>query len=148
MGYYFEKAKTRKELNEEQLSRYQALRSSKEELPLELTARIEEVRAHIGLLTSGEVMSALEELVQDAFIAWVLAGEDPSKVEWVDPDKLIVPTPPPTEEEKRRAAEWSENFMRQLREHEVERQQNEADWRTAHPIRYFFRQLAERLSRR
>ena len=152
MGYYFERARTKKELDTEQKIRYEILRAPSTVLHPALEARLEACKAYVGPITSGEVWSALDELAQDAFVVWVLAGEDPAKVEWKNPDDLTVPQPPPTDEERRRAAEWAENFKRGLEEDRQEaarlRQQAEADWQKQHPIRHFFRQLAERLSRR
>lgn len=146
MGYYFERAKSRKDLTEEQLGRYEALRSSDDLRPWALESRLKLIRNYIGPLTSGEVMSALEELVQDAFVVWILAGEDPAKAQWANPDDLIVPPSPPTEEERQRAEEWSRNFMRQLEE---QRKQDEADWeeymRVSHPIRHFLGKIVDKL---
>lgn len=105
MGYYYEKARTSKDLSEEQLNRYNALRSTGlKDLP-ELLSRLEEIKEYIGPLFNGETMSAHEELVQDAIVTWILAGEDPEKVSWTEPSDLAVEPPPRTEEEKRASAE-------------------------------------------
>ena len=113
MGYYFQKARSPKDLNEEQLARYNQLRSPEndEEHAPELLRRYQEVKDYIGPLTSGEIMSAHEELVQDTVVTWILAGEDPSKVEWSDPKDLVIPEPEPTEEEKlERTRRYNERY--------------------------------------
>lgn len=114
MGYYFEKARSKKDLNPKQLERYKALRSGDEPLPQALIDRIEAVKKYVGPIFSGEIWAALEELVQDAFVAWVFAGEDPSKIQWSDPEDLIVPPPPPSEEEKRRTEQWKYEFFKKV----------------------------------
>lgn len=116
MGYYFEKARSRKDLSPEQLERYNAFRSPDSTLPIpqELHDRIEFIKEYVGLVTSGEVWSAFEELVQDAFVAWIIAGEDPQKVQWIHPDNLATPPPPPpTEEEERERQEWLDSLHRE-----------------------------------
>ncbi len=113
MGYYFQKARSPKDLNEEQLARYNELRSTEndEERHPELLRQYQKVKDYIGPLFSGEVMAELEELVQDLVVTWILAGEDPSKVEWSDPKDLCIPEPEPTEEEKpERTRHWNELF--------------------------------------
>lgn len=114
MGYYFEKAKSLKDLNPEQQKRYKTLRSKDQVLSQELLSRFEVVKEYIGPLTSGEIISALEELVEDIFVTWILAGEDLTQVEWVDPKELAIPKKPLTEEEKRKANEWWKKFEEKL----------------------------------
>ncbi len=116
MGYYFEKARSLKGLSPEQKERYKALRAPGQLIPSELRVRIEAMKTYIGLITSGEIWSALDELVQDSIVNWILAGEDPAKVQWVNPDELVVPTPPSTEEDEQRADEWAKSFMKELEE--------------------------------
>lgn len=155
MGYYFDKAKSRKDLNETQQIRYEVLRAlPHDKLHPVLAYRLEQVREYIGPITSGEIWAELGELAQDAFVVWILAGEDPTKAElaWQSPVDLATPKPPPTEEERRRANEWSENFIRQLEEErrreELRRQQAEADgdeyFRVHHRLRNFFRRIFRR----
>ncbi len=90
MGYYFEKARSLKDLDLAQKKRYEELRSSDYQTPQELSDRIKFVKRHIGPVTSGEIWSAAEELIQDTVVTWILADEDPLKVEWSDPDTLTV----------------------------------------------------------
>lgn len=122
MGYYYEKAKSKKDLNEEQQKRYEALRSSAfADLPPALRERIKFVKEYVGPVASGEVWAAYEELVQDAFVVWVLASErHPTMVEWKNPEDLVVPLPPPTEEERKETEEWLKN-LRADREHVLPR---------------------------
>jgi hypothetical protein len=137
MGYYFPKAETKEALNPKQLERYRSLRSIGGERPPALNSRLEAIVKRIGSITSGEIWPALEELVQDAFVAWVLADEDPAKVEWLD---HYTEEKEPTEEERQRSKEWWGSFQREFKERE-ERQKREYDeWEKAdRPIFHFFR---------
>ncbi len=112
MGYYFPKARSLKDLDLQQQERYKILRSTGRNQQPALLSRIETVEKHAGPITSGEIWSALEELLQDVFVTWILAGEDPEKVQWVDPEDLTEPTPPPTEEEKLKTREWLESLSK------------------------------------
>jgi hypothetical protein len=116
MGYYYEKARTSKDLDEEQLERYDELRTTgAKELP-ELLSRLQELKEYIGPLCNGETMSAHEELVQDAIVTWILADEDPEEVAWSVPSDLVIAPPPLTEEEKQASAEaWRAIIERQDR---------------------------------
>ena len=112
MGYYFHNGKGEKSLSPEQVARYKELRQlSSEATPAALNERLEAIKEFIGPITSGEVWSAYEELLKDAFANWVLADEDPEKVKWVE---LKVSEPePPTEEERKRTQEWLESMRKE-----------------------------------
>ena len=134
MGYYFEKAKTRESMNTEQLERYEAFRSSDSTFPIpqELHDRIEFIKKYIGPITSGEIVAALEELIQDAIVTWILAGENPQKVQWTHPDDIA--TPPPTEEEKQENRKrWEETVARWEEENKHKQAELEL-WKREHRI--------------
>lgn len=141
MGYYFPKAKTMADLTPEQTERYKALRSKGEELPPPLQARFGAIKERIGPLTSGEIMSAFEELWQDAVVNWVLSNENPN-IEWVYPEAWKDERTP---EELQRDREAWEATVRGWKERE-EREKREFDeWeRKTYPIRTFFRNLFAR----
>ena len=143
MGYYFKKARSCKDLDTEQVKRYEAFRSADSMLPIpqELRDRIEFIKEYVRPVTSGEVWAALEELVQDAFVTWILAGEDAEKVEWVDPKELE--TPPPTEEERKKSQEWWKNFQKEARERKRNEKKKHDEWeRVNRPVLHFLRKAA------
>ena len=85
MGYCFPGTRQKNDLNPVQRKRYEELRSKAGAAHWgpALRERLATVKEYIGPITSGEIWSAREELVQDAFVAWIIAGENPEKVEWV-----------------------------------------------------------------
>ena len=140
MGYYFPKAKTVPDLNPEQTERYKTLRSKGVELPPPLKDRFESVKERIGPLTSGEIMSAFEELWQDAVVNWILSGENPD-IEWVYPEAWKDERTP---EELQRDREAREETVRRWKERdECEKREFEEWERKTYPIRTFFRDLFE-----
>lgn len=121
MGYYFSRAKTREELSEEQRVRYEALRAPDAELPQTLHDRIEWIKEYIGPLTSGEIISAYQELLQDAIVTWILADEDTDKIAWSEPKDIK--TPPPSEAERaERQRRWEETVAQIMRDR-IEREE-------------------------
>ncbi len=141
MGYYFPKAKTTADLSPEQNERYQALRSKDVELPQPLQVRFEVIKERIGPVTSGEIMSAFEELWQDAVVCWVLSNENP-EIEWVDPEFAKDERTP---EELQRDREAWENTLREWRERDEREKRELEEWeRKTYPIRTFFRDMFAR----
>lgn len=124
MGYYFQKARSVNDLNDKQQERYQELYASKfTELDPELRRRYEVVKGYIGPLYNGETWAALDELIQDSLVTWILADEDLSKVEWSEPENLVVHQPVPTEEEQQASAErWAESHPPETPEQYKDRQ--------------------------
>lgn len=85
MGRYFEETRSADELDPAQQVRYTHLRSNIGERPGALAARIEVICEYIWPLAAGASPKVLEELLEDAFVTWILANEDPEKVSWADP---------------------------------------------------------------
>lgn len=146
MGYYYAKARSLKDLNEEQQARYREIRSPEnDDRHPELIRRYDEVKEYIGPLFNGETMSALEELVQDSVVTWILADEDPSKVQWSNPKDLIVPEPEPTEEERQRNREAWDAMVRRWEEREAREKLEYEEWeKKEYPVRHFFKKLFDR----
>jgi len=141
MGYYFPKAKTTADLNPEQIERYKMLRSKGMESPPQLKEHFEAVKERIGPLTSGEIMSAFEELWQDAVVNWILFGENPD-IEWVYPEAWKDERTP---EELQRDREAWKNTLREWKERDVREKREFEEWeRKTYPIRTFFRDLFAR----
>ncbi|MBU6388366.1 hypothetical protein KGQ72_00585 [Patescibacteria group bacterium] len=84
MGVYFPKAKSEQDLNPQQLERFKAFRAPLGESAPALAARIKAIKEFIGPVMSGEMLAAEEELIDDSVARWVLAGEDPEKVKWLE----------------------------------------------------------------
>lgn len=144
MGYYFPKAKTTADLNPEQSGHYQALRSKGVELPEPLKSRFEAVKERIGPITSGEIMSAFEELWQDAVVNWVLSGENPD-IAWIYPEAWKDERTP---EELQRDREAWETMLREWKDREERGEREFEEWeRKTYPIRTFFRDLLARFRR-
>ena len=138
MGYYFPKAKTKVDLSSEQNERYQALRSKGAELPPSLKDRFGAVKERIGPLTSGEIMSAFEELWQDAVVNWILSGENPD-IAWIYPEAWKDER---TLQELQRDREAWEETVRGWKEREEREKREFEEWeRKSYPIRTFFRDL-------
>lgn len=141
MGYYFPKARTTANLNPEQNERYQALRSEGAKLPPALQRRLLDIKERIDPVTSGEIMSAFDELWQDAVVCWILSGENPD-IQWID---LQTEEEEPTEEDRQRAKDWWEHFSGELKESEEQRERYFNEWeRKTYPVRTFFRDLFAR----
>jgi hypothetical protein len=108
MGFYFPDAKGKEDLSLEQLERYYYLRDlSQSALPVVLAQRINLIHQYIGPEPTGERLDMLKELRRDTIAAWILSGEDPTSMQWVD----IGPSAPTTqitltEEDKAWATEW------------------------------------------
>lgn len=81
---YFPTAKSEQDLNSQQLELYKSLRTLGGKRSPELHARITAIKQFVGPVTSGEIIAAEEELMEDAFVSWVLANEDPQRVTWVE----------------------------------------------------------------
>jgi hypothetical protein len=85
MGQYFPAAKDESALNPTQLRRYQTLRITPEDQwPQPLQDRLDEVKLYVGPLNSSDDYGSLQELIKDAVVSWVLAGEDSQNVAWID----------------------------------------------------------------
>lgn len=87
MGVYFPTAKTEQDLSPDQFKKYKEFNTPLGRSSPELHARLKEIDDFIGPVTSGEILAAREELREDAFVSWILADEDPTKVEWVKLEK-------------------------------------------------------------
>ncbi len=128
MGYYYAKARQKKELTALQQERYGELRGSFNELhpdlatdlPSALRERLVYDKDYIGPIFNGETWSALEELVEDTLVNWVLAEENPQRVKWLDPKDLVVPEPPPTEEELEEGRKRWEDLIRRQEKRQKE----------------------------
>ena len=141
MGYYFPEAKTKADLTPEQAERYNSLRAKGAGLPEPLKLRFEAVKERIGPLTSGEIMSAFEELWQDAVVNWILSGEDPD-IAWVYPEAWKDER---TQEELQRDREAWKETVRGWKEREEREKREFEEWeRKNYPIRTFFRDLFAR----
>lgn len=142
MGYYFPKAKTTADLiTPEQVKRYNALRTKGAELPEPLKLRFEAVKQRIGPLTSGEIMSAFEELWQDAVVNWILSNENP-EIEWVDPEFAKEGRTP--EELQRDREAWKATVRGWKERKERERHEFDEREKKEYPVRHLFRKFFER----
>lgn len=138
MGYNFSEAKDRKSLNDKQKERFDELYPLSN-LPDALKNRIDRAIEYVGPINNGEAWAARNELITDAIVVWILAGEDPQKVQWLDLEKMDVPPPPLSEEEKARRKKKNDDFLRELNEKSERRRREYDEWeRKHHPIRYFF----------